>query len=421
MGRSSGIGALGFWTHNMKSIDHLDYTSTYYNGSALRFGAGVSGFEAYSFANKHGLQVVGGFCPTVGIVGGYTQGGGHSSMSSTHGLGADQALEWEVVTVDGEHLIASPTQNADLYWALCGGGGGTYGVVISLTVKVYPDGNIGGASLSFSSVGIKRPDFWKIFQTWQQSLPVLVDTGATAGYALLKDVIPNEILFVDTITAPGSTENEVEKLLEPTISILKSLDVKYTLSVTSSPSYLSHFETYFGPLPNGIYTIHHLFAGRIIPRSVVQKKNVELSRVIENITENSNAFLGFVALNVSQTASRNAVAQNAVLPAWREAIITVLAQSTWSFENSRDHGAARANELTYEVVPQLTKLTGASGSYMNEADFQLQTWKEDFFGSNYDRLLDVKNRYDPDGILFARSSVGSDAWKLEDDGRLCRV
>jgi FAD/FMN-containing dehydrogenase len=134
----------------MRSIDLLDYTSKYYTGPALRFGAGVSGFEAYEFADQNGLQVVGGFCPTVGIVGGYTQGGGHSSLSSTHGLGADQALVWEVVTVDGKHVIASPTQNADLYGALSGGGGGTYAVVISLTVKAYPDGNIGGANLSFN-------------------------------------------------------------------------------------------------------------------------------------------------------------------------------------------------------------------------------------------------------------------------------
>ncbi|KAL3424014.1 long-chain-fatty-acid-CoA ligase [Phlyctema vagabunda] len=405
----------------MKSIDLLDYTSEKYNGPALRLGAGVDGFEAYQFADQHGLQVVGGFCPTVGIVGGYTQGGGHSPMSSTHGLGADQALAWEVVTANGKHVLASPSQNKDLYWALSGGGGGTYGVVISLTIKAYPDGIVGGASLSFASKGIPRASFWKIFQVWQESLPNLVDSGATAGYALLKDVIPNEIFFVDTITAPSHTESEVEKLLEPTISALKAIGAEYTLSITSKPSYLSHFETYFGPLPNGIYTIHHLFAGRMIPRSVVHTNGAQLTTTIENITENSNSFLGFVALDVSQTKHRQAVAHNAVLPAWRDALITVLAQSTWDFESPRDDGIARANELTYEVIPQLTRMTEGSGTYLNEADFQLQTWKDEFYGVNYDKLLTIKSHYDPDGMFFARLSVGSDAWKLKDDGRLCRV
>lgn len=57
---------------------------------------------------------MGGTCPTVGIVGGYTQGGGHSILSSSYGVAADNVLEWEVVTVDGRHLTATPTQNADL-------------------------------------------------------------------------------------------------------------------------------------------------------------------------------------------------------------------------------------------------------------------------------------------------------------------
>src|ERR1700712_2958713 len=96
--------------------------------------AGVQIFEAYEALAARGLRMVGGECATVGISGGFLQGGGHSALSSTHGLGADQVLEWELVTANGTHLIASPTQNSDLYWALSGGGPGTYGVVVSVTV-----------------------------------------------------------------------------------------------------------------------------------------------------------------------------------------------------------------------------------------------------------------------------------------------
>lgn len=66
------------WTHNMKSIEFIDYQSPEYTGKAAKFGAGVQGFEAYDAAEKVGLQVLGGECMTVGIVGGFTQGGGHS-------------------------------------------------------------------------------------------------------------------------------------------------------------------------------------------------------------------------------------------------------------------------------------------------------------------------------------------------------
>ena len=140
LGKSTGKGGLAIWTHNLKSIEFLDYKSKNYNGPAIKMGAGVQAFEAYYAANAKGLRIVGGFCPTVGLAGGYSQGGGHSMLASTYGLAADQTLEWEVVTADGELITASPAENSDLYWALSGGGGGTYGVVLSLTSKAHLTG-----------------------------------------------------------------------------------------------------------------------------------------------------------------------------------------------------------------------------------------------------------------------------------------
>lgn len=89
----------------------------------------MQAIEAYAFASAHNLAIVGGECPTVGLAGGYTQGGGHSSPSSKYGLAADRTLEWEVIDGRGNFLTATPTHNADLYWALSRSGGGTYGVV----------------------------------------------------------------------------------------------------------------------------------------------------------------------------------------------------------------------------------------------------------------------------------------------------
>ena len=87
----------------------------------MKVGAGVQGQDVYSAADAQGLQVVSGECPSVGMAGGYTQGGGHSLYLTARGLGADQALEWEVVTGTGEYLVANRQQNTDMYWALSGG------------------------------------------------------------------------------------------------------------------------------------------------------------------------------------------------------------------------------------------------------------------------------------------------------------
>lgn len=114
-GKSTGAGGLGLWMSHLKDIEIKDWSDEFYVGKAIKMSAGVQGFEAYAAADAEGLQVVGGECPTVGIAGGYSQGGGHSALTSRHGLAADQTLEWEVITATGEHLFANRQENTDLY------------------------------------------------------------------------------------------------------------------------------------------------------------------------------------------------------------------------------------------------------------------------------------------------------------------
>lgn len=62
--------------------------------------------------------------------------GGHGPLTSKYGLAADVMLEYKVVTSDGQLRIANAVSEPDLFWALRGGGGGTFGVVVEATMKV---------------------------------------------------------------------------------------------------------------------------------------------------------------------------------------------------------------------------------------------------------------------------------------------
>ncbi|KAL8720885.1 MAG: hypothetical protein Q9225_002330, partial [Loekoesia sp. 1 TL-2023] len=219
--KATGAGAVSIWTHNMKSMKIIDYHSSIYTGKALKMGVGVQAVDAYRFTYNQGLVVVGGNCPTVGIAGGYTQGGGHSPLSSKFGLAADQALEWEVVTATGEHLVASPSQHPDLYWALSGGGGGTYGVVASLTVKAHSDLMTSAANLTFS-IGRDRDSFWSAVETFQRSLPSIIDTGTYVSF-LLSD----ESFAVMPMQGPGVSRAQLQQLLNPTLSKLDQGKINY--------------------------------------------------------------------------------------------------------------------------------------------------------------------------------------------------
>lgn len=66
----------------MKDIEIIDYQSPHYSGKAMKMGAGVQALEAYEAAHAYGLAVVGGESPTIGLAGGYIQGGGHSALTS---------------------------------------------------------------------------------------------------------------------------------------------------------------------------------------------------------------------------------------------------------------------------------------------------------------------------------------------------
>lgn len=83
-----------------------------------------------------------------------------------------------MITTSGEHLIASREANTDLYWALGGGGGGTYAIVLSMTSKAHADAPSSGANLTFSSQGISQDTYYSIVNEFQQSLPAAVDAGA---------------------------------------------------------------------------------------------------------------------------------------------------------------------------------------------------------------------------------------------------
>ncbi|KAG9623615.1 FAD/FMN-containing isoamyl alcohol oxidase MreA, partial [Aureobasidium melanogenum] len=288
-GKSTGAGALGLWMANLKDTEINDWSDKYYTGKAIKVGAGIRGGEAYKIADAAGYQVVGGECPTVGIAGGYSQGGGHSALTSRHGLGADQVLEWEVVTGTGRHLIANRHQNTDLYWALSGGGGGTYGVVLSMTSKLHPDTPTVGFNLTFTSAGVPMDTYYEAVTAYHASLPKIVDAGAMSVW-----YFTNESFAISPITAPGISLDELNSLLSPFMNKLDQLNITYNHYFGEFATYLEHFNTMFSPIQVGIAQ----YGGRLIPRSVVENNNTALTDAFRFINENGGQFIG-VGINAS--------------------------------------------------------------------------------------------------------------------------
>ncbi|KAK6068145.1 FAD binding domain-containing protein [Seiridium cupressi] len=337
IGRSNGRGSLALWTHKLKDISVLQYHSSYYTGPALKAGAGVQFFEAYKAAAASNLRVLGGYCPTVGM-------------------------------------------NPDLYWALSGGGAGTYAVVLSLTTKAHPDGRTSGASLVIANTD---PDsYWAAISSFHKRM-------------------------VDMNKFP-----DLQKLHISTISY----------ATTEHPTFYEHFEQY--TLPPEIYQTNSTLGGRLIPVSTVRDNLSGLIKAFRTITNDAsfprNRISG-ISLNVTHSRVGNSPGANAVIPAWRDALYTLNVGIGVSPDDPATELQAiqdKANEWQALFNP----LTPGGGGYLNEATYDNPTWKVDYFGKNYDKLLTIKKRHDPDFTFWQHTSVGTDAyWSVAGDGRLCRI
>ena len=141
LGTSNAPDSLLIWTRFMDDITLHDAFVAQGCGEppqpAVTVGAGAIWMHTYDeVTTKGGRYVQGGGCGTVGVAG-LVQGGGFGSYSKRFGTAAASLLEAEIVTADGMVRIANACTNPDLFWALKGGGGGTFGVVTRVTLRTH--------------------------------------------------------------------------------------------------------------------------------------------------------------------------------------------------------------------------------------------------------------------------------------------
>jgi FAD/FMN-containing dehydrogenase len=124
----------------------------------VRVEAGARQGDVDHAAHPFGLAVPAGIVSTTGIAG-LTLGGGHGYLTRKHGLTIDNLLEADVVLADGRFVTASPRRNADLFWALRGGGG-NFGVVTSFLFRAHPVSTVIGGPMFWDVAEARRVMEW---------------------------------------------------------------------------------------------------------------------------------------------------------------------------------------------------------------------------------------------------------------------
>ena len=304
--------------HHLKEIKMVDWSDAQYNGKALKIAAGVQISESINYTADRGLTVVTGNCPTVGVAGGYIQGGGHSPLSSKYGLAADQTLEFEVIDGQGKYLVANRQENPDLYWALSGGGGGTYSVVLSVTIKTYPDIKTTMATLQLASSDVPEESYWDAIASWNALLPNLYDAGCSAMWGWTR-----EGMRVYPLTCPGASTADVEALLSPYLTHLDELKIIHTHQIDFFDKYSEWYTATWSMMEEAQAGITQ-GGSWFIPESVVndEPSNRAFIDAGKKIVD-AGAILFFLGFKPSLSTG----VDNAVFPGWRNLAIDCIVAS----------------------------------------------------------------------------------------------
>ncbi|KAL1918879.1 uncharacterized protein VTP21DRAFT_2901 [Calcarisporiella thermophila] len=414
LGRSSAPGSLSLWTHHLKNItfhdnfmaENCDLRGT---SPAVTVGAGVHWAELYREVKKRNIIIVGGSSATIGAAGGYVQGGGHSALSPLYGLSADNVLEFKVVTADGELRTANACQNKDLFWALRGGGGGTFGVVISATHRTYKE--LDGVVATFYSIAANNSDSNRFMVKEFMKIHPSLSDAVFSGYFFLFD---KNLTFV--YLYPSANETHANITLAPLLTSLQGQKGLTVMGTTRTlPSYMS-WHQFIKCSANSLCTDpvgdNAIIGSRLIPR-----ENFETDQGLDQLTDaliqvtkaplTDQWILGmFVA---GGAVARNNGSETSVNPAWRKTLVHMEFTTTWANNATQEEISRRAEAVT-RTTQLLKDITPGSGVYINEADPNDPEWQQSYFGANYPRLKAIKRTIDPQGLFRCRKCVGSEDW-----------
>jgi FAD/FMN-containing dehydrogenase len=442
LGRSRGPGSLLVWTHGMRDItvhDAFTPAAAPADGQraipAVTVGAGTRWLEAYHAVAEHGRYVQGGGCTTVGAAGGFTLGGGFGSFSKRFGTAAGNVLEVEAVTADGEIVVANAYQHPDLFWALRGGGGGTFAVVSKVTFRTHPvpeTVSLVAGRIQASSDADYRRLLIRVVRLfpgldkghWGEQISFSADNSI--GVMML---------------APDLSDDEAKMVWRPLLDWVDSQPQAYESdAAVSTLSYRRFWDDQwwdeqaphqicrderpgqsarqFWWASNQGEISQYMYAtqSRWLPAGLVEESPFTLVDALFRASKIWDIQLHFgKGLSGAQPDTLERERETSVNPAARDAgaLIMVAAQQEHAFPGVPGYqpdqalGTASARHVG-EAMDLLRAVTPGSGSYINEADYFEPDWQRSFWGANYPRLLEIKRTYDPGNVFCVHHGVGSE-------------
>ncbi len=316
---------------------------------------------------------------TVSVSGGWVLGNGLSYTSREYGLGVDNVVDFRVVLPSGLMAKADRCTNADLFWALRGGGGGTFGIVTHMTYKLHPSTPIVHTHFSLGKYAKNSAYVRKFLSYWVSVVPTL-DTRFGGRFS--SDSV--DLFFAGNLFAANLRFlNAFEQWVE------EEFDLENELVLPSNNTKVHSSWSKVLPLLSEAtgtdWSTESTFS-RFIPHDMAVNKPESTTKLLESLALDES--MGFVNYFLGGKINHVSATETSVNPVTRKSDFLIT-----------------ANENGYrKLVEELPD--GISGTSRNHNGGLEPNWRESIWGDNYSRLLEVKERVDPRNTLNSYQSVG---------------
>lgn len=347
------------------------------NGTAV-VGAGARLIDLYAALAAHGRALPAGSCPTVGVAGS-TLGGGIGVVARAYGLTCDHLTGATVVTADGALHTVDGNHDADLFWALRGGGGGNGGIVTSFTFSTVPAPTVTVFTLRFPASRTAR-----VLRAWSAWMDAAPDRLSSLCAVTAASAPTNRV--TGTWTGPASA------LRGHLASLITAVGVAPTSRTTHTYGYLAAMKYFAGCLNETVTGCRS--AGRESFRAA--------SRMLEHTVAASTAdqVVGLM---------RRQKGMVLLFDSLRGQVARVKGTDT-AFAHRGAHASVQvysgnaANGAAVLAVQQALAPIVGSGAYVNYLNPGQRDWAKAYYGANLPRLRKVIRKYDPDRVFdFAQS------------------
>lgn len=456
LGGSNAADALLLWTRRMADIQLIPAFVPQGGAGrispqrAVSVGAGALWGAVYdAVVTQAGAYVQGGGCLSVGVAG-LVQSGGFGSFSKAYGLAAASLLQAELVTADGVLRTVNALQDPELFWALKGGGGGSFGVVTRLTLQLHdlPANDRFGA-VNFSVRATSDEAFARLLARVVDHLAVhLVNPHWGEQIRLRGRRLQVAMVF------QGLTRAEAQAAWQPLFDWLDQRPGDYQqdaplLRVVSTsarsffaPTWLKRSLGFIRQDPRPGAPAHQVFwpgdqaqAGQVLqaygsrwlPAALLQPaRRAGLVQALQAASTHWGVSLhlnkGLAGASPEVLAAAGNTAVNPVaLDAFALAISAAeqpAAHPDWP-GHAPDAGQARSRRQAVErAMAELARIAPDGGAYQPESDYFQPDWARAHWGVHADRLAAVKARVDPQDLFIVHHGVGSGRWSADGFRRL---